>query len=96
MLQNAVTSQPRLNLSLQGVLTDTISAYAFGGVQRGNYQDRNTLFELTRHDTLYSAGGGISGPRVSWRLATSFPPSLDLLHGAGVRVAQRVEELVFV
>lgn len=37
--------------------------------------------------------GGIDGPRVSWRLATSFPPSLDLLHGAGVRVAQRVEEL---
>lgn len=36
---------------------------------------------------------GIDGPRVSWRLATSFPPSLDLLHGAGVRVAQRVEEL---
>lgn len=39
------------------------------------------------------ASGGISGPRVSWRLATSFPPSLDLLHGAGVRVARRVEEL---
>jgi TRAP-type mannitol/chloroaromatic compound transport system substrate-binding protein len=38
-------------------------------------------------------GGGLSGPRVNWRLATSFPPSLDLLHGAGVRVAQRVEEL---
>ena len=38
-------------------------------------------------------GAGIDGPRVNWRLATSFPPSLDLLHGAGVRVAQRVEEL---
>lgn len=38
-------------------------------------------------------GAGIDGPRVSWRLATSFPPSLDLLHGAGVRVARRVEEL---
>jgi TRAP-type mannitol/chloroaromatic compound transport system substrate-binding protein len=37
--------------------------------------------------------GGIVGPRVNWRLATSFPPSLDILHGAGVRVAQRVEEL---
>ncbi|MDA0327639.1 MAG: ABC transporter substrate-binding protein [Gemmatimonadetes bacterium] len=37
--------------------------------------------------------GGIDGPRVDWRLATSFPPSLDLLHGAGVRVARRVEEL---
>ncbi len=37
--------------------------------------------------------GGIDGPRVNWRLATSFPPSLDILHGAGVRVAQRVEDL---
>lgn len=37
--------------------------------------------------------GGIDGPRVNWRLATSFPPSLDLLHGAGVRVARRVSEL---
>jgi TRAP-type mannitol/chloroaromatic compound transport system substrate-binding protein len=37
--------------------------------------------------------GGIDGPRVNWRLATSFPPSLDILHGAGVRVARRVEEL---
>ncbi len=36
---------------------------------------------------------GIDGPRVNWRLATSFPPSLDLLHGAGVRVAERVEAL---
>ncbi len=45
-----------------------------------------------------SAAGGsqtgvIDGPRVSWRLATSFPPSLDLLHGAGIRIGQRVEEL---
>jgi TRAP-type mannitol/chloroaromatic compound transport system substrate-binding protein len=37
--------------------------------------------------------GGVSGPRVSWRLATSFPPSLDLLHGAGVYLAERVEAL---
>ena len=37
--------------------------------------------------------GGIDGPRVSWRMATSYPPSLDILHGAGLRVAQRVEEL---
>jgi len=45
-----------------------------------------------------SAAGGsqtgvVDGPRVSWRLATSFPPSLDLLHGAGIRIGQRVEEL---
>jgi TRAP-type mannitol/chloroaromatic compound transport system substrate-binding protein len=37
--------------------------------------------------------GGVDGPRVRWRLATSFPPSLDLLHGAGVRIGRRVEEL---
>ena len=37
--------------------------------------------------------GGIDGPRVNWRLATSFTPAVDLLHGAGVRIAQRVEEL---
>ena len=44
-------------------------------------------------ETQESGGAGISGPRVSWRLATSFPESLDILHGAGVRVARRVEEL---
>ena len=30
---------------------------------------------------------------MNWRLATSFPPSLDILHGAGVRVAERVSDL---
>ena len=44
-------------------------------------------------ETQAGGGAGISGPRVSWRLATSFPESLDILHGAGVRVARRVEEL---
>ena len=47
----------------------------------------------TDSGTQATRGAGISGPRVSWRLATSFPESLDLLHGAGVRVARRVEEL---
>ena len=37
--------------------------------------------------------GEISGPRVSWRMATSFPPSLDILHGAALVVAARVEAL---
>ena len=37
--------------------------------------------------------GGISGPRVSWRMQTSFSPNLDLLHGSGERIGQRVEEL---
>jgi len=40
-----------------------------------------------------SDGAGIDGPRVNWRLATSFTPTVDLLHGAGVRVAQRVSDL---
>lgn len=47
----------------------------------------------TDSGTQATGGAGISGPRVSWRLATSFPESLDILHGAGVRVARRVEEL---
>jgi TRAP-type mannitol/chloroaromatic compound transport system substrate-binding protein len=39
------------------------------------------------------AEGGIDGPRVSWRMATSYPPSLDLLHGAGIRIAERVSQM---
>ena len=35
-------------------------------------------------------GGGISGPEVHWRLVTSFPRSLDIIHGAGERIAERV------
>ena len=35
----------------------------------------------------------VQGPEVSWRLATSFPPSLDILHGAAERMAERVAEL---
>ena len=37
--------------------------------------------------------GTVEGPRVNWRMATSFPPSLDILHGAGVRIAERVSQL---
>ena len=42
-----------------------------------------------------SAGGDgvVSGPRVNWRMATSFPPSLDILNGAALLVADRVEAL---
>ncbi len=40
-----------------------------------------------------SRDGVVSGPRVSWRMATSFPTSLDILHGAAVLVADRVEAL---
>ncbi len=34
-----------------------------------------------------------SGPSVNWRLATSFPASLDLLHGAAVHFSERVSAL---
>ncbi len=33
------------------------------------------------------------GPRVEWRLATSYPPNLDLLNGTGPYIAQRVSQL---
>jgi len=42
------------------------------------------------------SGGGdtpVTGPRVSWRLASSFPPSVDILHGAAVGIGDRVEAL---
>ena len=34
--------------------------------------------------------GGVSGPRVEWRLATSYPPSIDILYGATDRLAEQV------
>ena len=37
--------------------------------------------------------GVVSGPRVSWRMATSFPTSVEILHGAAVLVADRVAAL---
>ena len=40
-----------------------------------------------------SAAAAVQGPEVSWRLATSFPPSLDILHGAADRIAARVSAL---
>jgi TRAP-type mannitol/chloroaromatic compound transport system substrate-binding protein len=39
------------------------------------------------------AEAAVQGPTVRWRVATSFPPSLDILHGAAERVAARVESL---
>ncbi len=39
------------------------------------------------------AGGGGEGPRVSWRMATSFPQSLDVLHGTAERVAELVSAM---
>ena len=35
----------------------------------------------------------VQGPEIQWRLATSFPPSLDIIHGAAERMAARIEEL---
>ncbi|MGF1537065.1 MAG: TRAP transporter substrate-binding protein [Elainellaceae cyanobacterium] len=34
-----------------------------------------------------------SGPRVEWRMATSWPPSLDTLYGTAQHIAQRVEQM---
>jgi TRAP-type mannitol/chloroaromatic compound transport system substrate-binding protein len=35
----------------------------------------------------------LSGPDINWRVASSFPPSLDLLFGAAGLLAKRVEQL---
>ena len=35
----------------------------------------------------------VRGPSVEWRLASSFPPSADLLHGAAIRVGERVAQM---
>ncbi|MCG6955795.1 MAG: ABC transporter substrate-binding protein [Gemmatimonadetes bacterium] len=46
-------------------------------------------------DSSATASGptAVSGPKVEWRLATSFPRSLDIIHGAGERIAERVSAL---
>ena len=41
-------------------------------------------------DTAAAVDGGVSGPRVEWRLATSYPPSVDILYGATDRLAEQV------
>jgi TRAP-type mannitol/chloroaromatic compound transport system substrate-binding protein len=40
-----------------------------------------------------SGEGVISGPSINWRLATSFPQSLDILHGGAERFAERIRTL---
>ena len=35
----------------------------------------------------------VQGPEIQWRMATSFPPSLDILHGTSEFIADRVETL---
>ncbi len=39
------------------------------------------------------SAGAVSGPRVDWRLTGSFPPSTDILYGAGERMAALVSEM---
>jgi TRAP-type mannitol/chloroaromatic compound transport system substrate-binding protein len=40
-----------------------------------------------------TAQSAITGPRVQWNVASSFPPSLDILHGAVERMAERISAL---
>ena len=35
----------------------------------------------------------VQGPEISWRLATSFPTSLDILHGGADRLAEKISAL---
>ncbi len=44
-------------------------------------------------DGAGSGEAAVAGPRVTWRLASSFPRNLDLLHGAAERFAERVGAL---
>ncbi len=44
-------------------------------------------------DTDGPGTGAVTGPRVSWRLASSFPQSLDIIHGAAIQIGELVEEL---
>ena len=39
------------------------------------------------------AAGAVDGPRVNWRLTGSFPPSTDILYGAGVRLAEHISDM---
>ena len=46
-----------------------------------------------RERAAAGAPGVVTGQQVRWRLASSFPQSLDTLHGAGVMLAERVAAL---
>ena len=43
--------------------------------------------------TVAAAGSVVTGPRVEWRVASSFVPSLDIIHGAPLRIAERIAAL---
>jgi TRAP-type mannitol/chloroaromatic compound transport system substrate-binding protein len=36
------------------------------------------------------AAGAFAGPEVTWRVATSYPENLDIIHGTAVRIGERV------
>jgi len=40
-----------------------------------------------------TAEAAVQGPEIRWRLATSFPTALDILHGTADRIAERVRAL---
>ena len=58
---------------------------------------------MKRRDVLKGAGLGLMGvagtvradeaPTIRWRLASSFPKSVDAIYGAAERVARRVGEV---
>ena len=63
------------SLAVQGSVSDTVGAFVVGAVQRDNYQKFNDTFNVTRHDTIYSAIGGLNWsfakhlslrPQVTW------------------------------
>jgi len=58
---------------------------------------------MKRRDVLKGAGLGLVGvasavradesPTIRWRLASSFPKSVDAIYGAAERLARRVSEI---
>ncbi len=54
---------------------------------------RGFLGRLGPQSAARGAAPVVSGPRVLWRVASSYPRSLDILHGAVEYVADRVEAL---
>ncbi|MDX1432732.1 MAG: tetratricopeptide repeat protein [Gammaproteobacteria bacterium] len=64
-----------LTLTGQASVTDSVGVFAVGGVQRGDYDQLNPLFQRTRTDTYWTATGGVTWtfhrnfslrPQVSW------------------------------
>src|SRR4030095_1725221 len=43
--------------------------------------------------TIIDPPNVIAQPKIQWRLLTTWPPALKLMHGAAVRLAKNVEEL---